>query len=99
MKTHTRGELGINEIGHVEKRDRIEARYSTNKSKLRLDMIEVMRAQYKGCEPFLSTARKPEERAVVKEAEIKALKSIAKNLLGIDLLDVKVTRDQVAFVI
>jgi hypothetical protein len=32
--------------------------------------------------------------AVVKEAQIEALKSIAKNLLGIDLLDVKVVKER-----
>jgi hypothetical protein len=31
---------------------------------------------------------------VVKEAQIEALKSIAKNLLGIDLLDVKVAKEK-----
>jgi len=35
-----------------------------------------------------------EESAVVKEAQIEALKSIAKNLLGIDLLDVKVAKEK-----
>jgi len=57
-------------------------------------MIEDMREQYKACEPFLSTTSKLEESAVVKEAQIEALKSIAKNLLGIDLLDVKVARER-----
>jgi hypothetical protein len=72
----------------------IEARYSTNKGKLPPDMIEDMRAQYKACEPFLGTTSKLEESAVVKEAQIEALKSIAKNLLGIDLLDVKVAKER-----
>lgn len=57
-------------------------------------MIEDMRAQYKACEPFLSTTSKLEESTVVKEAQIEALKSIAKNLLGIDLLDVKVAKER-----
>ena len=68
----------------------IEARYSTNKSRLPPDMIEDMRAQYKACEPFLSTMSELEQSVVVKEAQIEALESIAKKLLGIDLLDVKI---------
>ena len=72
----------------------IEARYSTNKGKLPPDMIEDMRTQYKACEPFLSTTSNVEESAVIKEAQIEALKSIAKNLLGMDLLDVKVAREK-----
>jgi len=72
----------------------IEARYSTNKGKLPPDMIEDMRAQYKACEPFLGTTTTLDESALVKEAQIEALKSIAKNLLGIDLLDVKVAKEK-----
>ena len=72
----------------------IEARYSTNKGRLPPDMIEDMRAQYKACEAFLGTTSKLEGSAVVKEAQIEALKSIAKNLLGIDLLDVKVAKEK-----
>jgi hypothetical protein len=72
----------------------IEARYSTNKGKLPPEMIEDIRAQYKACEPFLSTISELEESVVVKEAQIEALKSIAKNLLGIDLLDVKVAKER-----
>jgi len=41
-----------------------------------------------------STTSQLEQSAVVKEAQIEALKSIAKNLLGIDLLDVKVARER-----
>jgi hypothetical protein len=72
----------------------IEARYSTNKGKLPPDMIEDIRTQYKACEPFLGTTSELEHSAVVKEAQIEALKSIAKNLLGIDLLDVKVAKEK-----
>jgi len=57
-------------------------------------MIEDMRTQYKACEPFLATTSQLEQSAVVKEAQIEALKSIAKNLLGIDLLDVKVAKEK-----
>ncbi|MEM3382307.1 MAG: hypothetical protein QXQ11_09155 [Candidatus Bathyarchaeia archaeon] len=73
----------------------IEARYSTNKGVLPPDMIEDMRKCYKECEPFLTTLAKPlEEVNVVKEAKIEALKSIAKNLLGIDLVEVKVAKEK-----
>jgi hypothetical protein len=57
-------------------------------------MIEDIRAQYKACEPFLSTAAALDESALVKEAQIEALKSMAKNLLGIDLLDAKVAKER-----
>ena len=53
-----------------------------------------VRTQYKACEPFLSTISKLEQTAVVKEAQIEALKSVAKNLFGIDLLDVKVAKEK-----
>jgi hypothetical protein len=73
----------------------IEARYSTNKGVLPPDMIEDMRKAYSECEPFLSTATQPLEQAsIVKEAKIEALKSMAKSLLGIELLDVKVAREK-----
>ncbi|MEM2675683.1 MAG: site-specific integrase [Candidatus Bathyarchaeia archaeon] len=73
----------------------IEARYSTNKGVLPPDMIEDMRKAYKECEPFLSTATQPlEQSSIIKEAKIEALKSMAKSLLGIDLLDVKVAEER-----
>ncbi|MEM3451537.1 MAG: site-specific integrase [Nitrososphaerales archaeon] len=73
----------------------IEARYSTNKGVLPPDMIEDMRKAYKECEPFLSTATQPlEQSSIIKEAKIEALKSMAKSLLGIDLLDVKVAKER-----
>jgi integrase len=73
----------------------IEARYSTNKGVLPPDMIEDMRKCYKECEPFLSTIAKPlEQSSIIKEAKIEALKSIAKSLLGIDLLEVKVAKEK-----
>ncbi|MEM3551171.1 MAG: site-specific integrase [Candidatus Bathyarchaeia archaeon] len=73
----------------------IEARYSTNKGVLPPDMIEDMRKCYKECEPFLSTATQPlEQSSIIKEAKIEALKSLAKSLLGIDLLEVKVAREK-----
>jgi hypothetical protein len=72
----------------------IEARYSTNKGMLPPDMIEDMRKCYKACEPILgSTALAVEQSSVVKEAKLEALKSIAKSLLGIDLLEVKVAKE------
>jgi len=73
----------------------IEARYSTNKGVLPPDMIEDMRNAYKACEPFLTTLTKPlEESNIVKEAKIEALKSMAKSLLGIDLLEVKIAKEK-----
>jgi hypothetical protein len=73
----------------------IEARYSTNKGRLPPDMVEGMRQAYKECTPFLGTVAQPlEQSAIVKEAKLEALKSIAKSLLGIDLLEVKVAKER-----
>jgi hypothetical protein len=73
----------------------IESRYSTNKGVLPEEMIEGMRESYKACEPFLSTVSQPLEHSnIVKEAKVEALKSIAKNMLGIDLLEVKVAKEK-----
>jgi len=73
----------------------IEARYSTNKGVLPPDMIEDMRSAYRACEPFLTTLSRPlEESSIVKEAKIEALKSIAKSLLGIDLVEVKIAKER-----
>jgi len=73
----------------------IESRYSTNKGRLPEQMIEDMRKCYRDCEPFLSATVQPlEQTAIVKEAKVEALKSIAKSLLGIDLLDVKVAKEK-----
>jgi hypothetical protein len=44
----------------------IEARYSTNKSRLLPGMIEEMRAAYKRCEPLLQTTKEEEKK--IKEA-------------------------------
>lgn len=73
----------------------IEARYSTNKGVLSPDMIEDMRKCYRLSEPFLgSTAQAVEQSSIVKEAKVEALKSIAKSLLGIDLLEVKIAKEK-----
>jgi len=73
----------------------IESRYSTNKGRLPPDMIEGIRQAYRDCEPFLSTVTQPlEQTAVVKEAKLEALKSIANTLLGIDLLEVKIAKER-----
>lgn len=73
----------------------IEARYSTNKGRLPPNMIEDMREAYKRCEPFLGTSAKPlEQTSVAKEAQKEALKSMAKNVFGIDILDVKIAREK-----
>ncbi|MGI0016176.1 MAG: site-specific integrase, partial [Nitrososphaera sp.] len=72
----------------------IEARYSTNKGSLPPDMIEGMRAAYKDCEPFLSTLSDLSQQSnIVKEAKIEALKSVARSMFGIDLLDVKIAKE------
>ena len=72
----------------------IEARYSTNKGRLPPNMIEDMREAYKRCEPFLSTITQPtEQMTIIKEAKIEALKSIAKTMFGIDLLEVKIAKE------
>ena len=72
----------------------IEARYSTNKGSLPPDMIEGIRNAYKDCEPFLSTlADIGHQSTIVKEAKIEALKSVAKSMFGIDLLDVKIAKE------
>ncbi len=50
---------------------------------------------YGECEPFPTTSSKPlEEISVVKEAKIEALKSIARSLLGIDLLEVSCQEEE-----
>ena len=72
----------------------IEARYSTNKGRLPPDMIEDIREAYRRCEPFLSTVPQPtEQTTIVKEAKIEALKSIAKTMFGVDLLELKVAKE------
>ena len=73
----------------------IEARYSTNKGVLPPDMIEDMRNCYKECLPYLLTTTQPlEQSTVVTEAKIEALKSIAKSLFGIDLVEVKIAKEK-----
>jgi hypothetical protein len=73
----------------------IEARYSTNKGSLPPDMIEGMRAAYKDCEPFLSTTMTDlaQSSSIIKEAKIEALKSVAKSMFGVDLLDIKIAKE------
>jgi hypothetical protein len=58
-------------------------------------MVEGMREAYKACEPLLSTVAQPlEKSSIVKEAKVEALKRIAKSLLGIDLLEVKIAQER-----
>ena len=55
--------------------------------------IERMREVYKRCEPFLLATTQPlDQDSIVKEAKIEALKSMAKSLLDLDLLEVKAAR-------
>jgi len=76
---------------------RATSRLGTNKGRLPPDMVEGMRSAYKACEPFLSTTAQPlEQTAVVKEAKVEALKSIAKSLLDIDITEVKVAKEKEA---
>jgi integrase len=57
--------------------------------------IERMREAYKKCEPFLLASIQPlDQSSVVKEAKIEALKTIAKSMFGIDLIEVKVAREK-----
>jgi len=73
----------------------IESRYSTNKGRLPPEMIEDMRQAYSRCEPFLSTLARPTEQGlIVKEAKLQALKTIATNLLGIDIIEVKIRKER-----
>jgi hypothetical protein len=73
----------------------IEARYSTNKGILPPDMIEDMRKCYTESQPFLTTLAQPFEGSdIVIEAKIETLKSMAKSLLGIDLLEVKIAKEK-----
>ena len=73
----------------------IEARYSTNKARLPPDMIEEMRRAYLACQPMLTTVAQPLEQAsLIKEAKIEAIKSIAKSMFGVDLLEIKTAREK-----
>jgi integrase len=73
----------------------MEARYTTHKGRLPQDLLDDMRASFGACVPYLSTiAPSLEQSTIVKEAKIEALKSIAKSLLGIDLLEVKVAKER-----
>ena len=73
----------------------IEARYSTNKGILPPDMIEDMRKCYMECLPYLLTTTQPlEQSSIVLEAKLEALKSIAKSLFGLDLVDVKIAKEK-----
>jgi hypothetical protein len=73
----------------------MEARYSTNKGRLPQQMIEDMRASYRKCQPYLETLTQPiNQSSIVKEAKKEALKSLAKSLLDIDLLDVKIAKER-----
>jgi len=73
----------------------IASRYSVNKGMLPPEMVEDMRSAYRACEPFLSTIAQPlEKSSIVKEAKLEALRSIAENLFGIDLIEVKIAMER-----
>jgi len=79
----------------AERKGDIEARYSTNKGVLPPDMIEDMRKCYRECEPFLNTTvTEIEYSDVVKQAKIETLKSVAKTVFGMDLLEVKIAKEK-----
>ncbi|MCW4043636.1 MAG: site-specific integrase [Candidatus Bathyarchaeota archaeon] len=67
----------------------IEARYSTKKGILPPDMIEDLRKTYQECEPYLTSATiHHDQNDLIKQAKLESLKSIAKNIFGIDLQDI-----------
>ena len=72
----------------------IEATYSTNKGVLPPNMIEGMRKAIKASEPHLGTVSQIEQTAVVQKAKLETLKTIAKSLLGIDLLEIKIAKER-----
>lgn len=72
----------------------IEARYTTNKGRLPGEVIEDMRSSFRQCEPYLSTRKMLEESSIVKEAKLEALKSIAKSMFDMDILEVKVAKER-----
>ena len=73
----------------------IASRYSVNKGMLPPEMVEDMRSAYRACEPFLSTVAQPlEQSAIVKEAKLEALRSIAENLFGIDIIEIKIAKER-----
>jgi len=54
-----------------------------------------MRTSYEKCEPYFSTTfQQIDQSSIVKQAKIEALKSIAKSLLGIDLMEVKIAKEK-----
>jgi len=58
-------------------------------------MIEDMRKCYMECLPYLLTTTQPlEQSSIVLEAKLKALKSIAKSLFGLDLVEVKIAKEK-----
>ena len=72
----------------------IEARYSTAKGRLPEEVIEEMRAAYERCEPLLSTVvEELDQKSLVNEAKIEALKSLAK-AMGLDLIEAKVRKER-----
>jgi len=77
------------------RKSEIKRRYNTNKAILPEEIIEGMRKSIQACEPFLgTTAQVMNQSTIIKEAKIEALKSIAKSLLGIDLVEVKVKKEK-----
>jgi hypothetical protein len=72
----------------------IEARYTTNKGRLPKDVIEDMRNSFTKCESYLSTSQLLEQDTIVKETKVEVLKSFSKNVLGLDLIEVKTAKER-----
>jgi hypothetical protein len=72
----------------------IEARYTTNKGRLPEDVIEDMRRSFKMCESYLSTSQLLEQDIIVKETKVEVLKSLSRNVLGLDLIEVKTAKER-----
>ena len=53
-----------------------------------------MRQAIKASEPHLGTVSQIEQTTVVQEAKLETLKTIAKSLLGIDLLEIKIAKER-----
>jgi len=65
----------------------------TSKSILTPDMIDDMRKCYRECMPYLLTSVQTlGQTSIIRKAKIEALKSIAKSLFGINLIEVKIAK-------
>jgi hypothetical protein len=72
----------------------MEARYTTNKGRLPEGVIKDMRSSIRECESYLSTRVVLQESDVVKEAKLEALKSVAKSMFDLDIIEIKVAKER-----